>query len=86
MLIMAQSREQLISQTKAVIKLFQLLGFVINFEKSILDPRQVIPYLGFMIDTLKMMISLPQEKVHQIIQDCEWALQQTSLSVRDLDL
>ena len=46
MLMMAQSREQLITQTNAVIKLlrFYLLGFVLNF---ILEPRQVIPHLGF---------------------------------------
>lgn len=45
----------------------------------------MIAYLGFMIDSRKMMISLRQEEVEQIVEDCDWALQQTTVSVRDLD-
>ena len=84
MLIMDQSKEQLIAQTKEVIMILQLLGFVVNFKKSALEPKQVMVYLGFLIDSQNMRISLPQEKVQQINQDCEWALRQETLSVRDL--
>ena len=49
-----------------IVQLLQLLGFVINFEKSQLNPTQKIQYLGFEIDSVRMTISLPEEKVTRI--------------------
>lgn len=62
-LVMAQLKEDLMRQTRNILQLLQLSGFVINFEKSIFTPGQIIPYLGFVIDSVKMMISLPREKI-----------------------
>ena len=84
MLLMAGSRERLLRQVQEIVQLLQLLGFVVNFEKSQLNPTQRIQYLGFEIDSVGMRISLPKEKVARIRQECQWALQQKSISIRDL--
>ena len=84
MLLMAGSRERLLRQVQEIVQLLQLLGFVVNFEKSQLNPTQRIQYLGFEIDSVRMRISLPKEKVARIRQECQWALQQKSISIRDL--
>ena len=74
MLLMARSRERLLRQVQEIVQLLQLLGFVVNFEKSQLNPTQRIQYLGFEIDSVRMRISLPMEKVARIRQECQWAL------------
>ena len=62
-LLMAGSKERLLRQVQEIVQLLQLLGFVVNFEKSQLNPTQRIQYLGFEIDLVRMRISLPREKV-----------------------
>lgn len=43
-------------------KLLESLGFIINYEKSILIPSQSCKYLGYVVDTHKWQLSLPAEK------------------------
>ena len=56
-----------------VLDLLENLGFLVNYKTSKLSPVQKISFLGFMIDSLEMKISLPsvnsersQETTHQI--------------------
>ena len=44
-------------------KLLQNLGFLVNINKSVLTPTQRIIFLGFLIDSVNMTISLPEEKI-----------------------
>jgi hypothetical protein len=48
-----------------VIDLFQCAGFLIHPKKSVLIPTQTILFLGFLIDSLHMLISLPPDKEHK---------------------
>ena len=64
LLLMSQSQVFLREHTALAIFLLQVLGFVINWEKSELNPVQKIIYLGFVIDSLRMTISLPEENAH----------------------
>ena len=84
LLIMGKVKKELESLSQEIILLLQLLGFRINFEKSHLTPTQTIKYLGFWIDSTKMIISLPEDKVRGIIQACQTAVLKQKLSVRDL--
>ena len=83
-LVMAQSREELQSQLLQITSLLELLGFVVNREKSQLLPTQVIQYLGFLVDSREMKIKLTEEKAVQITTACRKARQKGSLSVREL--
>jgi len=46
MLVMAQTREELESHLSQIMSLLELLGFVVNREKSQLIPTQLTQYLG----------------------------------------
>ena len=59
--------------------LLENLGFVINLEKSVFVPTQKLGFLGFVINTIDMILVLPDDKVDQIsVQDFAGAT--TSLS------
>jgi len=44
------------------IKLFDSLGFIIHLEKSVFLPTQTITFLGFILDSRNMTVSLTQQK------------------------
>ena len=46
--------------------LLENLGFLINWKKSDGVPTQVIQFLGFLIDSVEMVILLPEEKILKI--------------------
>ena len=48
------------------IKLLENLGFIINFEKSQLEPKQSIKFLGFVFNSGDMSISLPEDKARKV--------------------
>lgn len=47
---------------ESVSRLLESLEFMINYEKSILKPTQVCPFLGVSINTIDMVLELPDEK------------------------
>ena len=63
MLNMASSHELAMQHTDLVIQVLTSLGFVINFPKSILIPSNVLPYLGFEVNSDLMKLFLPREKL-----------------------
>jgi len=60
MLVLAQSKEDLMAQMDQIAQLFNLLGFSINHEKSQLNPTQQIHFLEFLIDSQNLMVWLTQ--------------------------
>ena len=58
-LMMGQTMEEILMSRDTVIFLLQHLGFVLNMERSILNPVQEIEFLGVTINSL--CLSLPQE-------------------------
>lgn len=51
-----------LSNVNETVRLLEHLGFVINYDKSILQPHQQCKFLGFIYDSVKLTISLPDEK------------------------
>ena len=41
-------------------------GFIINWEKAVLTPTQVIKFLGFVVCSVSMRLYVPAEKVQQV--------------------
>jgi hypothetical protein len=56
-------------------QLFQLAGFLLHEDKSVSEPTQEIKYLGFLINSRDMTISLPIEKSSKIREFLRHALQ-----------
>ena len=65
-------------------KVFQDLGFVVHPEKSQFEPRKVLTFLGFSINTINMTVSLPDSKKQDIIELCNKLLQAEKTSIRDV--
>lgn len=62
-LIISDSKEICYQNTKLVIKTLQQLGFIINYDKSKLDPDQSCKFLGFLFNSNKFVIELPEDKI-----------------------
>ena len=69
-LIQGKTCEEAILSRDTVIYLLQNLEFVVNLKKSILHPTQTqrIEFLGIIIDSVEMTMSLPQEKVESVFK------------------
>ena len=52
------------------LSLLQFLGWYINFDKSISNPTQNILHMGFYINTVDMIVYLPEEKKDKIVKFC----------------
>ena len=60
------------------------LGYTVNKEKSQLRPSRTITFLGFLLNSADMVISLPSAKVNKIVSQCQWLLDKTSPTVREV--
>ena len=65
MLILAQTKETT-QHLEVLLFLLEALGFMINSEKSHMNPAQEIEFLGLTIDSLSLQLRLPGEKIRQI--------------------
>ena len=62
-IIISNSMEICSKNTNMVVKTFQDLGFVINYRKSVLQPNQSCRFLGFIFNSNRFIIQLPEDKV-----------------------
>lgn len=67
-LILGRSKEECAKNVRYVTTLLTSLGFLINVEKSSLDPSTRCKFLGFIFDSVDMTISLPTEKRERILR------------------
>lgn len=77
----------MLKDLKLVLDVLDYLGFVVNFGKSVLDPCQQLEYLGLLIDSNLLSLSLPPGKVDAISKLCLDSLgsgKSWRVSLRDL--
>ena len=83
-LLLGQTREEATQNTHVVVGLLQSLGFTINTEKSTMNPTQELTFLGFVINSVNMTISLPPEKVQKILNCCRALLAHRKITLREI--
>lgn len=66
--------EECFDNITATKELLLRVGFVINYEKSVLIPTQELVFLGFILNSVSMTISLTPEKV-QTLTNAIWKVQ-----------
>jgi hypothetical protein len=81
-LILNESKEGLLADID--IDLLQSLGFLINWEKSIIVPTQTIEYLGLIVDSTDRSFSLPDCKATAVKKMCALALSEDRVKLRTL--
>ena len=70
-LILASSYDQAVQHTAVVMELLEKLGWIINKEKSSLIPATRMEFLGFLLDTVKMLLMVPVEKRKRFRNSCK---------------
>ena len=60
MLIISGSIERLLVARNTIIFLHQGFGFVINLKQSVTEPTQTIKYLGLVIGSIRITLSLTE--------------------------
>ena len=82
MLILAQTIQMTRECLATALELLLSLGFVINLKKSVLSPTQKIEFLGFQIDSQRMI--MPQQKVKSLKQRARHLSRVSQLLVREI--
>ena len=83
-LLVADTKEELAWAVGVVSTTLTALGFTIHGEKSVLVPTKKIQYLGVIIDSQLMRVTLPEGKTCNLIAKCQDTLQAGKLSIREV--
>lgn len=84
MLILAQSKRELLSNLATALELLILLGFIINTKKSVFTPKQMMDFLGFEINSVQMSMALPERKVEEIKKSARRMKNERGVTTRQL--
>ena len=68
----------------ATIDTLSKLGFCINEDKSVLVPTKRIEYLGNIIDTETMNVTLPARRVDTILNSCKALMCKSTVKIREV--
>ena len=76
------SKERCFETLLAAATLLQKLGFTIHPEKSDLEPATRIIFLGFIIDSIAMNVTLPEDKKAKILDLIDQVLSKDTVPIR----
>ena len=66
------------------VTLFTKLGFTVHPVKSVLQPQQKIDFLGFVLNSITMMVTLTESKAVKVKSACENLLHQRTTTIRSV--
>ena len=84
--LLIQARDEQTCRLHAEIVILQDLGYGVNFGKSSLVPSKTVEHLGFVWNSNKMLVSLPQVKIKKIISRAKLALEKNGMTAGDVRL
>ena len=79
-LVLGETKEECRKNVKATFNLSLQLGFVFHPRKSVLEPTQEVVFLGFILNSRDMMISLTPEKATKLKRLCLAAIDGQKIS------
>ena len=83
-LILAESKEAARDHAIGLVYLLENLGFAVSRAKCQLEPTQTIEFLGFLVNSLKQELSLPQGKIKKIRAEIRALLEGRQVAIRKL--
>ena len=83
-LLLAETRVSCARNIMDTVQLLRSLGFIIHPDKSVFAPTQRIQYLGVIVDSKSMTVTLTPERKSDLITSCQTASKKQSISIRDL--
>ena len=81
-LILGHSESECVKNLQDTVDLFSKLGFFIHKDKSSLIPKRKIEYLGFIINSEEMNISLTEKRKNKLLQACFLVKGSVKVSIR----
>ena len=84
MLLLGATPTSLARDTNVALELLQRLGFQINWKKSVIEPTQKLEFLGWIINTNPLEISLPVRKREDIKRVGTSLLERKNVTTGDL--
>ena len=84
MFTLAKTYDQCRDNILKIVKLFESLGFVIHPQKSTFIPTNSLEFLGVIIDSVKMSITLTEAKKITIISLCHEVLNSEQVTIRKI--
>ena len=81
---MALSVEQVLEHAASTLNLLGRLGFTVNYLKSVLVPSQQMEFLGSLVNSLDLSLSLPRDKIRKIQSKSQDLLNTPVTTVREL--
>lgn len=82
-LLKAKTKEHCHSNIRDTIWLMDHLGFTVHPKKSVLQPVQTIVFLGFVINSITMRITVTQERIESLAALGIALLQQQKITIRE---
>ena len=83
-LCLNQTFASCVRDTKRMTDKLEVLGFSINYEKSVLQPSQRIIFVGVIIDTVQFKVFLTQENNDKIKTSCKRVIENHCNTIRTL--
>ncbi|VDI80889.1 Hypothetical predicted protein [Mytilus galloprovincialis] len=83
-LLLGETIEECNKNVNDTIELMSKLGFVIHEDKSVFQPSKQIIFLGNIIDSENMIITLTEDKKQNLVKECKWLLQRNLAKIRDV--
>jgi len=83
-LLLHQSKVELVQLTPLICQLFEALGLVVNQKISVLTPNQTMEFLGFQVDTVTLQLIFQAEKLRKLKQLAQHLLHQQEVTVREI--
>ena len=84
MAIISASRELSSQDAVIFVQILESLGFIINNEKSVFIPSQKMVFWGYVIDSVEMAVSLPEEKLNKLKEQTLVLWEKSQCSIREL--
>ena len=66
------------------VTLLDSLGFTVHPTKSVLVPTQILVFLGFVLNSIYMTVTLTRDKADKIQKACQKLLHAQSITIRQL--
>ena len=66
------------------INLLRALGFTVHFDKSQLNPKTVVVFLGFVIDSIKMTVTMKDEKKEKLLALIDKIVSKGMVTIREV--
>lgn len=83
-LMCSKSVEDCVACLKDTVEILQNVGFCINVDKSVLVPTKRIEYLGNIIDSEAMTVTLPARRVKKIVESCSSLASRNKAKIREV--